>query len=422
MNFNPFREKGIPLSEQLESWKKNSPKPYDKEITDPYTKARIILMNGIEVEAAMFLHQFHRNCSDNELRRQLAMGRFLEQQHQKKMNWQAPPDETILETTIGYEQLAVDLTSWLAQHEENEDVKASLDFALLEDFDHLYRYADLLEMDQGIKAEKLVGGYTEIMPGRPTIAHHRNPVDNVKPYSDSKKTSLQTKLNTHIIVAGEQQTMNYYNNVGRLYPTGLGRDLYLEIGMVEEEHVTQYGSLLDPNSTWLENMVMHEYTECYLYHSFFMTESDPAMKKIWEEQLMYEVAHLQNAAQLLEKIEKKSYLDVTGQEEFPSILELKSNVDYVRSVLEKTVWITGDHEHYIDARTLNGKNRFIKHNTAINQGYTPSHEVIIQAIQKNGTDYRYQVEDHPIPELQDRKDDNTKVGISGVLSSTNSSK
>ena len=50
-----------------------------------------------------------------------------------------PLDETILEHTIGYEQLAVDLTAIMAQNETDAYVKAALDFALLEDFDHLYR-------------------------------------------------------------------------------------------------------------------------------------------------------------------------------------------------------------------------------------------------------------------------------------------
>lgn len=60
----------------------------------------------------------------------------------------------MLETTISYEQLAVDLTAILAQTEKNKYVKAALDFALLEDFDHLYRFSDLLEMEQGISGEK----------------------------------------------------------------------------------------------------------------------------------------------------------------------------------------------------------------------------------------------------------------------------
>ena len=80
----------------------------------------------------------------------------------------------------------MDLTAELARHEKDCYVKKTLDFALLEDFDHLYRYANLLEAEQGIYAEKLVGRYTEIMPGRPTISHHRYPVDNVRRSIDSR--------------------------------------------------------------------------------------------------------------------------------------------------------------------------------------------------------------------------------------------
>ena len=53
-----------------------------------------------------------------------------------------------------------------------------------------------------------------------------------------------TKLAVGIITAAEQQTMNYYMNVCGLYPTELGRKLYQEIGMVEEQHVSQYLSLI----------------------------------------------------------------------------------------------------------------------------------------------------------------------------------
>jgi hypothetical protein len=97
--------------------------------------------------------------------------------------------------TIGYEQVAVDLTAWLAKTEPDKYVKQALDFALLEDFDHLYRYANLLSMDKAIKAENIVGEYTEIMPGRPTIAEHRHPYDSIrKPYNKEKQISLQNSM------------------------------------------------------------------------------------------------------------------------------------------------------------------------------------------------------------------------------------
>ena len=85
-----------------------------------------------------------------------------------------------MEHTIGYEQLAVDLTAHLAKRVNDKNIKSVLDFALLEDFDHLYRYADYLDFTTGEHAEKLVGGYTEITPGRPTISHHRHPYDSIR--------------------------------------------------------------------------------------------------------------------------------------------------------------------------------------------------------------------------------------------------
>ena len=177
---NPFLEKPIRLLSSFENWKQLYPKPYNKNEVDPYTKARIILMNGTEFEANWFSHNFARHTTNNDLRRELAITRAIEKQQQIKISLLKPENESALEHTISYEQLAVDLTAELAKRESDCYVKKALDFALLEDFDHLYRYANLLELEQKIQAERLVGKYTEIMPGRPTIAHHRLNKDNVK--------------------------------------------------------------------------------------------------------------------------------------------------------------------------------------------------------------------------------------------------
>jgi len=136
---NPFAEKPMQLGDAIMDWQTVYPDAYSKADVDPYTKTRIILMNGIEAEAVTFSHQFHRHCPNNEMRRELAMSRRIEQLQQKHVNWLKPIDETVLENTIGYEHVAVDLTAWLAQNEPDPYVKQTLDFALLEDFDHLYR-------------------------------------------------------------------------------------------------------------------------------------------------------------------------------------------------------------------------------------------------------------------------------------------
>ena len=70
---NPFKEYARPADRIYMDWQKMYPKPYCKEEIDPYTRVRIILMNGTEFEAVWFKHQFHRNCPNNDIRRELAV-------------------------------------------------------------------------------------------------------------------------------------------------------------------------------------------------------------------------------------------------------------------------------------------------------------------------------------------------------------
>ena len=85
MSMNPFDEKPVSVESTLQDWDSLYPKPYNKHEVDPYTKTRIILMNGTEFEANWFSHQFSRHCDDNDLRREIALSRRVEQQQQKKI-------------------------------------------------------------------------------------------------------------------------------------------------------------------------------------------------------------------------------------------------------------------------------------------------------------------------------------------------
>jgi hypothetical protein len=409
---NPFELKPIKVEDGIMDWKTVYPKPYDKMTVDPYTKVRIILMNGIEVEAAIFKHQFHRNCPNNDIRRALALTRRVEQQQQKHINWLKPIDETALETTIGYEHVAVDLTAWLAQNEPDPYVKQALDFALLEDFDHLYRYANLLDMDAQIPAQQLVRSYVDITPGRPTIAEHRFPFDSVKYHLDFKKADIRTMLNTLIITAGEQQTMNFYMNIGNTYYNDLGRQLYLEIGMIEEQHVSHYGSLLDPNATWLENLLLHEYVECYLYYSFLQDETCPNTKSIWEMHFEQEVAHLHNAADLLKQYENKDWQQVIpGGGAFPKLLHFHDTRDYVRQILGSQICLTANREQYAPVSELPKDHEFFWYQDRVNNDINAvaSHVVICNHQTKYNVDYRAEEKPNPVPDFADRTTDNTVI-------------
>ena len=422
---NPFELKPQKIESLLMDWQDMSPIPYDSREVDPYTKTRIILMNGTEFEAVWFSHQFTRRGAvisftespaaltiDNDLRRALALMRRQEQQQQKLIGALKPLDEDILAHTISYEQLAVDLTAGLAKREPNPYVKEALDFALLEDFDHLYRYADLMDFDQGVHAEQLVGRYTEIMPGRPTIAHHRHPYDSVNYPVLSQGASPVTKLCAPIITAAEQQTMNYYMNVAPFYPKEYGRRLYREIAMVEEQHVTHYGSLLDPSETWLACLLNHQYAECFLYWSAMETESDPRIREIWSRMFDIEVSHLHRAAELLLAYEGRTWQQVIPDGAFPEPLALTSNIDYVRGILKDTVSLTADREDWTPVDALPEDADFFQYQAMVNGDVetVQSHDIIDREIKREGRDYRFETRENPIKGLRDRERDNTEVG------------
>jgi hypothetical protein len=414
MGFNPFEEKPLCIDQTFMDWQQMYPKSYDLNKVNAYTKTRIVLMNGTEFEAQWFSHQFSRHCTDNSLRRELAMLRRVEQQQQKRIGCLKPKCETILEHTISYEQLAVDLTAFLALHESDCNVKNALDLALLEDFDHLYRYSNLLNLEYGIYPEQLVGRYTEITPARPTISEHRYPKDSIFRSIHNKTASLQTKLNINAITAAEQQTMNYYMNVAPFYSkSDLGRRLYQEIGMIEEEHVSQYESLKDPSATWLEDLLMHEYTECYLYYSCMMTECDPYIRQIWEECMVQEIAHLHKAKELLEKYENKDWHQIVGGcGDFPDVIVLESNIDYVRQVIATTTGNTQKQEDVVPLGCLRNDDPFFFYQDKINDPLceVASHAVIDAHIRYRGCDYRFEEQANPIPELRNRRKDNTSLG------------
>lgn len=412
MSFNPFEQKPEKIENTFYDWKNLYLKPYSKKDVSSYTKLRIILMNGTEFEQNWFTHAFSRSCLNNDIRRELALMRRSEQQQQKRISYLKPIDENILETTIGYEHLAVDLTAILAMKEPDIYVKQALDFALLEDYDHLYRYANLLDLEYGIKAENLINKYVEIMPGRPTISEHRFPHDDIRRYITSVKSDPLTKLAVGIITAAEQQTMNFYMNVGPTYTTDIGRKLYSEIAMIEEQHVTHYGGLMDTSCTMLQHLLMHQYTECYLYYSCYEDETDPKIKQIWEQHLQQEIAHLHLAKEMLRTYDGIEWQKVIPDGQFPDLLKFGPTIDYVREVLQ-TVRLTSNKEDYANVKDLPDDHRYFKYQNQVNKNVkdVPSHIIINDyAISKTGSDYRFETKQHPIDSLRDRVKDNTEIG------------
>jgi hypothetical protein len=398
--FNPLEERGIPIDKQLRNWRELNVEPYDKLEVDPYTRCRIIAMNGIEVESIIFSHQFNRNTDILEVKEKLALSRRVEQQQQKAVNWLTPGDETTIEVTLGYEQVAVDLTAWLARSEPDPYLKQTYEFGLLEDFDHLYRYANLYELLEGKQAETVVQQLTEVMPGRPTVREHRHPSDDLRLHYDKHTVDPLSRLHALTLVAAEQQTMNFYMTIGNRYMEPIARQLYQEIGMIEEQHVTQYESLLDPGESWFEQLVHHEYNEVYLYHSFAAQESDPKVKALWELHLGMEIEQLKIACDLMQRYDGRDPEEVLppGLPDNPVLFE--PNKEYVRTVLAEQEDLNALGQGFV----RDAHKRYQGYQDAIHgDGPVPSEQVIAEHVEKFGEDYRIETEGpHPVERSQDR--------------------
>ena len=395
MSFNPLDQPGIAVDQQFRSWRELNVDPVDIEGGDPYTRCRIVVMNGIEVESIMFSHQFARHTDNPEVKRALALSRRAEQMQQKADNWLLPGSDGPLETTIVYEQVAVDLTAWLARMEPDPYLKQNYDFGLLEDFDHLYRYANLLDLMKGKKAEAITGTVTEIMPGRPNPDEFRHPDDDLRRHYDKHTVDPRSRLHVMTLVAAEQQTMNYYMNAGNIPTDPLSRGLYLEIAMIEEQHVTQYESLLDPLESWFEQWLHHEYLEVWLYHSFMEQETDPRVKAIWELHLNMEIGQLHVAADMLRRYDGKDaalLLPAT----LPPAMTFEPNKAYVRDILAAQVGYRADG---LDIEDRDGKPSGLTadYQSIVNADGNYSQDVIDLHAERFGGDYRQQTDgEHPV--------------------------
>jgi hypothetical protein len=334
MSLDLFRTRGTPLHRQGFTWKELVHVPYSKLDDDAFTRVRVILMNGIESEAIRFSHAIAR--MNAELQLPLAEVRRVEQHQQTLINWLHPPDQDPLETTLGFEQVAIEVTAAIARREPDPYLAQVYRFGLLEDFDHLYRYGALADRLYGRDPNALLQGYTDVVPGRPTIVQHRAPVDDLRHGYVRDEAEFITKLHAYTVMSAEHATHDYYMHVGPMFADPIARQLYAEIASVEEQHVTQYESIIDADETVLEKWLLHEANECYLYWSCVEHESNPRIQTIWERMLDYELGHFALARDLFERFERRDAEEVLDPR-LPEPLPFTSQRDFVRGVLKNEV-------------------------------------------------------------------------------------
>jgi hypothetical protein len=150
--------------------------------------------------------------------------------------------------------------------------------------------------------------------------------------------------------------------------------------------------------------------ECYLYYSFYQDEQDTNVRGVWELHLNQELAHLHKAAELLMKYEHTPWENVVPAE-FPKLLQFHDTRDYVRQVLANQIELTADMENYTPVSQLPNGHRFFLYQQKLNHNVenVMSHIVVKKHQEKHGDDYRSEVSPNPVPDLADRKQDNTHI-------------
>jgi hypothetical protein len=364
-----FKEKGIPLQQQQFDWEDMVRIPTSKLDDDAMTRVRIILMNGIESNALRTQHAFAR--TNRDLRLALAQVRRVEQHQQTMVNWLLPADLSPLETTIGFEQVAIEVTASVAQHEPNEYMAQVYRFGLLEDFDHMYRFSALMDRTEGMDSNSILQNYTDIMPGRPTSVEHRAPEDDLRNHYDREKAAPLTKLHALTITAGEQQTHDYYMTIGPMFADPLARQLYAEIASIEEQHVTQYESLLDPGETMLEKWLLHEAAEIYNYYSCSQYETNPRIKEIWERFVNYELGHFHFVMDLFQKTEKGDAAEIVPMS-LPEPIEYIKHREFVRRVLSNEVDLRAQGTQFIHKDQEKSNSPSVQYRNQLNSKGSPS--------------------------------------------------
>jgi hypothetical protein len=164
---------------------------------------------------------------------------------------------------------------------------------------------------------------------------------------------------------------------------------------------THYKSLVDPGETWWEQLVNHEYNECYLCYSFMQTESDPRIKAVWELHLNMELAQLQQAAQWMREHDGRDPAELLPAE-LPEPVTFEPNKQFLRNLLATQIDLTTLGAGYV----REAHERFQQMQARLNGDEPPpSERVIDEHRELFGREYRIETDGpHPVERLREDRD------------------
>lgn len=323
--FNPLDHRGIPLDRQVADWRELTLTGIDPEQVEPYTRCRIVAMSGMENAAVRFDRQIDRLTTDPDLRGRFELLRSVEARQRRAVAGLLAAPGGVLETTLTYEEAAVDLDSWLARTEPDRPRRRVYECDALEDFQHVYRYAELLDAVQPRRTSHLVDEVDGMLPGRLGAPSPEHPAEPDAP-------ELMSTLNAITMLAVEQQAADFYDRVDADVLEPAIRPVYREVSWAEREQIDRHQALVEPGPSRWEQLVTREYNECRLYYAFLDQESDRRIRAVWELNLQMELAHLQLASDLLRRFDGREPEEVVGTG-LPDQPGFEANRTYLRQLL-----------------------------------------------------------------------------------------
>ena len=300
-----------------------------------------------------------------------------------------PAEERALDRAF----LSLEAAAALAQPMEPGKVRQALEFSLPERLDALYRAANLLALRDGTPADRLIGAYAEIMPGRPLAACHRHPFDGIG--NAPEGMTLWEEMALLLVGAMEEESRRFLLHAAQETGDALARGFFLENSLLCDQRSVQAASLL-PRREPLRRLLDHCFAAAYVYHSF------PGEADRFAAEEGYALSQMRFIRQLIQK----QGGNAPDARTYPPPLQWGQHKGYVRDALD-SVNMTALGDGYALVNQLPRDADYFRYQRRVcpDRGKVPSSRVVEETIRKRGVDFRFEIAPHPVKALRDRTRD-----------------
>jgi len=174
-----LKEKGTPLDRQKFTWKELVPAPYSK-LGQPMRTPAWHRPDERHRGGGASLQPLRRPGRNRDLQLRLADVRRVEQHEQTALNWLHPADQSPLETTLAYEQTAVEVTARSPRTRRTPTTRRSIGSGCSRTSTTSIGSPRSTTGWRARTPTPFLQGYTDVLPGGRPRSEHRMPADNLR--------------------------------------------------------------------------------------------------------------------------------------------------------------------------------------------------------------------------------------------------